>query len=52
MNREHRKKSFEKNYYKTYRQVRVVDIETIVPTVCPAGIWITSRGTGRRTAAV
>ena len=67
MNRENKKKSFEKNYYKTHpcnetfvckvcgktvcRQAQGVITGTIVRTVCPASIWTTNQETGRQTAA-
>ena len=66
MNRENKKKSFEKNYYKTHpcNETFVCKVcgKTVVPTgaiigtivriVCPASIWTTSPETGRQTAAV
>ena len=57
MNRENKKKSFEKNYYKTHPcneslQAQGAIIGTIARTVSPASIWIMNRETGRQAAAV
>ena len=64
MNRENKKKSFEKNYYKTHpcnesfvckvcgKQAQGAIIGTIARTVSPASIWTMNRETGRQAAAV
>ena len=67
MNRENKRKQYEKGYYKTHpcdesftcrncgypssRQARGATTGTIAPTACVPCIWTLNRATGHRTAA-
>ena len=67
MNRENKRKQYEKGYYKTHpcgetspagtaaipssRRARGATTGTIAPTACVPCIWTSSRVTGNRTAA-